>query len=196
MATEARTMDYAREQGLPVPAVHEVSDDGTEIVMERIVGPTMGDVLTRKPWQLRSLGRELARIHTQVHAIRAPEWVPQAFCGDGEQLVHLDLHPFNVLMGPDGPVVIDWPNAARGDGAVDVAVAWVLMATAGIPASRVRAALLDPGRSLLVNSFLSGCDGDRARAFLRPVVEWKVADQNMTDHERARMQKLANRRGT
>jgi RNA polymerase sigma-70 factor (ECF subfamily) len=32
----------------------------------------------------------------------------------GDAIVHLDLHPLNVLVGADGPVVIDWPNTRCG----------------------------------------------------------------------------------
>jgi tRNA A-37 threonylcarbamoyl transferase component Bud32 len=41
MVGEARTMDYARRHGYPVPAVEEISADGTDLVMERIDGPSM-----------------------------------------------------------------------------------------------------------------------------------------------------------
>jgi aminoglycoside phosphotransferase (APT) family kinase protein len=41
-------------------------------------------------------------------------------------LVHLDLHPLNVLCTRRGPVVIDWPAAARGAPGVDVALTWAV----------------------------------------------------------------------
>lgn len=33
--------------------------------------------------------------------------------GEGDKVVHLDLHPLNVIIGPKGPVVIDWTGASR-----------------------------------------------------------------------------------
>jgi streptomycin 6-kinase len=36
-------------------------------------------------------------------------------------LCHMDLHDANVLQGPDGPVIIDWMNAAAGPPEADVA---------------------------------------------------------------------------
>jgi tRNA A-37 threonylcarbamoyl transferase component Bud32 len=42
MAGEARIMEYVRQHGYPVPAVEQVSDDGTELVMQRIDGPSTG----------------------------------------------------------------------------------------------------------------------------------------------------------
>ena len=38
MESEARMMEYARGHGFPVPAVQELSDDGADLVMERIDG--------------------------------------------------------------------------------------------------------------------------------------------------------------
>ena len=49
---EARIMRYLGELGLAVPAIHEVRANGTEIVMDRIDGPTMLDAISRRPWTL------------------------------------------------------------------------------------------------------------------------------------------------
>src|SRR5207249_1316855 len=49
-------------------------------------------------------------LHEQLHRIAAPEGLGSA--GHGERLIHLDLHPENVILSPEGPVVIDWTNAA------------------------------------------------------------------------------------
>ncbi len=111
IASEARTMEYARSHGYPVPAVDEVSDDGTEVVMERINGPLLATSLTRPPWRMRRGGALLAELHQRLHRIAAPDWLAEAPCGHGDRLVHLDLHPLNVILSPSGPVVIDWANA-------------------------------------------------------------------------------------
>src|ERR1700729_1203549 len=62
---EARVMVHARAHGVPAPEVFEV--DGSDIVMERATGPTMLDVLGRRPWTLRRQARLLARLHETVH---------------------------------------------------------------------------------------------------------------------------------
>jgi aminoglycoside phosphotransferase (APT) family kinase protein len=51
----------------------------------------------------------------------------------GQALCHGDFHPENVLLGPRGPVVIDWGSASRGDPLGDVACTSRLMRTAGLP---------------------------------------------------------------
>ncbi len=45
------------------------------------------------------------------------------------RLLHLDLHPFNVLVDDDGAPtgVIDWANAAGGDPELDRARSWSLL---------------------------------------------------------------------
>jgi aminoglycoside phosphotransferase (APT) family kinase protein len=42
-------------------------------------------------------------------------------------LCHGDFHPINVLGEPDHPVVIDWPDACRGDPAADVCRSYLLL---------------------------------------------------------------------
>ena len=49
-------MEYLRGHGYPVPAVDEVSEDGTDLVMERIDGVSMVDFMTRRPWTIRRQG--------------------------------------------------------------------------------------------------------------------------------------------
>ncbi len=87
------------------------------------------------------------------------------------------------MLGDKGPVVIDWPNAARGDGNIDVALTWVLISAGGIPTGRVRAAAMGWGRSSLVRAFLEGIDRTMVEPELPEVVEWKVRDPHMSDAE-------------
>ncbi|HEV3131107.1 MAG TPA: phosphotransferase [Acidimicrobiales bacterium] len=195
MREEARIMEYARAHGYPVPAVSEVSDDGTDLVMERVDGPVMLAAIGRQPWTVRRQGALLAELHNRLHEIPAPAWAPEAPCGSGDRLIHLDLHPLNVILTSKGPTVIDWTGAARGAAEVDVALTWVLLASGGIPAGRVKAAVLGTGRSLLVNAFLSGFDLEAIKPQLSAVVEWKVTDPNMTADERQAMRSLAGRLG-
>ena len=87
--------------------------------------------------------------------------------------------------------MIDWPNAVRGEGPIDVALTWVLMASGEVPFGRVKAAVLGRGRTLLVDTFLRDFDLVAVRAHLAGVVEWKVKDPNMSDLEREAMWRLA-----
>ena len=192
LAYEARVMEYARTKGYPVPAVEEVSDDGTEIVMERIRGYDMVTAITKRPWTIRLQARRLADLHLELHELAGPEWLRSSPVGKGNRLLHLDLHPLNVILSPNGPVVIDWANACRGDPAVDVALAWVLMAAGSVPTSSMVAAVLQPLRSVLLRSFLKPFEIGEVTSRLRDVVAWKVLDPHMSASEQARMWKVVD----
>lgn len=183
MAIEARTMSFMREQGYPVPAVEEVSDDGFDMVMERIEGVTMVDALGKAPWTVRRQAATLADLHRRLHEIEAPDFLPMAPVGTGTRVLHLDLHPLNVMIGPKGAFVIDWPNAHKGDPDVDVGLAWVLMAAGQIPGGGLMERLMGFGRSLLVNGFLSHFDRRAVGGLLRQIVEMKVQDPHMSEVE-------------
>lgn len=165
---EARLMALAAAHGIRVPRVHEVRPDG--LVLERITGRTMGAELRRRPWRLRRHVDALARLHEQVHRVPL----------DGASLLHLDLHPENVLLAPDGPVLIDWTNAGSGDPAQDVALTWLILATSGGP----------PGR-LLAGVYRSRVGVPVLEAGLAAAKAYRLADPNVTDAERARVRRAA-----
>ena len=175
---EALVMEHARAHGFPAPRVDEVRPDG--LVLERLDGDDMGSDLRRRPWRLRAHARTLAQLHRLLHAIPAPPTLEAA--GQGGALVHLDLHPLNVLVTGRGPVVIDWTNARRGEPALDVALTWVILATSG--------AL--PGRAFL-RAFLPAFDRAAIAAALPAAAERRLADPNVRDDEREAVRRLLAR---
>lgn len=188
-------MAYLHDHGYPVPAVHDVSDDERDLVMERVDGPTMVDHLASRPWEIRRQGRSLAHLHRALHSIPAPDFLGRAAVGTGEAIVHMDLHPLNVLVGPHGPVVIDWTNAGRGDPMVDMGLAYVLMSVGTIPGGRVMRKALGLGRAQLLGSFLGGADRAAVNPHLREIVAWKAQDANMSPEEVGAMWELVGRAG-
>jgi aminoglycoside phosphotransferase (APT) family kinase protein len=165
---EARLMQWLQGEGIPVPAVYEFTE--TDLVMERIDGPTLIDHATKKPWTIPAVGRTLGDLHRRVHAVTAPDFV-QRRVGEGTALLHLDLHPLNVLVGPDGPVIIDWTNARVGDPAYDVAYAWLVLATADLQAGPVERALAMVGRRAFLRGFLGRVDRDAAALAMAHLVD-------------------------
>jgi aminoglycoside phosphotransferase (APT) family kinase protein len=177
-AREALVMEHARGHGYPVPRVLEVTADA--LVLERIEGLTMVQELRRRPWSLRRNAALLARLHRRLHELPAPSALPAA--SEGDRLLHLDLHPENVILSPSGPVVIDWTNARRGDPSLDVALTWVIAATSGGPFGRV-----------FLRWFLPHFEREELLRWLPVAAERRVGDANVTDRERAAVRRLVER---
>lgn len=179
---EALVMRHARRHGYPVPEVLDVTAEA--LVLEKVAGPTMWQAATKDPSTVPSHAASLARLHEELHEIGAPEGLPAA--GDGGRLVHLDLHPANVMLSPTGPVVIDWTNARSGEPPFDVAVTWVIGATSTGLGSLGRA---------FVERFLPHFDRDELRLALRAAAEYRLADENVTEEERNAIRELMCREG-
>jgi aminoglycoside phosphotransferase (APT) family kinase protein len=192
IAHEAEVMRYVAQQGYPVPEIYDVLNDGRDIVMERIDGPTMAQAIEQKPWTLVRQAHELARLHKELHAIPAPPGLPQAHA-PGTALVHRDLHPLNVLMSTNGPVVIDWANAAAGDGNLDVADTWLVMSAGGLDNPSLFMRILLRARALLVNAFVRQFDRAAVVPLLRPGTEERARDHNMSEAEIAAMWRLVEK---
>lgn len=105
----------------------------------------MRDDLERDFSRVRGCAATLAALHRPLHAIAAPAWL--GAIGPGDAMLHLDLHPENVLMATRGPHVMDWANAHRGHWAVDVAQTVVILAGALLPAPITARRAADPDLS-------------------------------------------------
>ena len=189
LVAEAEVMRYVRSHGYPCPDVHDAGDG--YLVMDRLEGPTMMDAVGKPPFPLRRSGHVLADLHERLHRIPAPPGLPVAPL-PGDRLVHRDLHPLNVMMTPDGPVVIDWSNASAGDPAFDVADTWVLFACASPPMSGIDRFIVPIGRRILQRAFLSRVDIDAARRAIPAAVAHRLTDHNMSSEEHARMREFAD----
>ena len=187
-AAEADVMRYLRRAGYPVPAVLAV--DGGDLVMERLYGRDMLADLASRPWRIARHARVLAALHDQLHQIAAPEGLPQPF-GAAEGILHLDLHPGNVMLTPSGPVVIDWTNAAAGPAGADAAMAYLIMASGDLDAVpwwlRPAAAIL---RRVLLRRFRAAVRDDPG-PYLAQVARYRLADVNVRPAEAARLRRLS-----
>ncbi len=148
-AMEARFTAAIHGAGAPAPAVHEVvSIDGRDaIIMERVRGPSMWDLMLSEPHRAGALGRQLAGIHRDVHRAVVPAEISDlvsrvrvkiddavelsrddrdqalqmlAALPERRLLCHGDFHPGNVLITANGPTIIDWFDAAAGNRTADV----------------------------------------------------------------------------
>ena len=185
---EARILAHVAVQGYPVPEVHHLADEGRDLIMEKVEGPTMVQALERRPWTARAVGRQLGALHNRLHELPGPDWLPRL--PEGDRLLHFDLHPLNVILSPTGPVVIDWTNACVGAPGVDVARAWALTACANADVSGLIKLALSRVRRSLVAGLLDTGGRDEARAGLAYAAELTLLDPHISPMEEERLRAL------
>ncbi len=113
---------------LPVPRVIDLVhlDAVSAVLVERLPGRAAGELDGLAPEEARRRGLACGHVHAALTEVMAPGVLPLAASlvattgtdatAQGGRLLHLDLHPFNVLVDEAGQVsgVIDWANAAAG----------------------------------------------------------------------------------
>lgn len=191
VAFEAEVMEHARRHGYPVPKVYDARE--RDLVLERVDGPTMMADLARRPWLVGRHGKTLAELHRTLHEIPAPPGL-RSHLDRGDTLTHFDLHPENVLLSPNGPVVIDWSNAARGEAADDVAFTWVILATSTVPGPLPFRVVAKAGRGILIHDFLSGVDREAAEGRVAEVGTHRLElDPHLDEREQASLRAMIDR---
>jgi aminoglycoside phosphotransferase (APT) family kinase protein len=178
---EANVMAYLAERGFPVPAVHAV--EGRDMVIERLEGRTLLDAIGRRPWRTSEHAAILADLHQRLHRIPAPPFLERG-TDAGDAILHLDLHPRNVVMTTRGPVVIDWTSAARGSGSVDVALTWLILVSAKVPGGPIGRALAKFFGRRFVRAFLAHFDHADVAAKLPIAARYRLDDDELGDPER------------
>jgi Ser/Thr protein kinase RdoA (MazF antagonist) len=141
-----------------------------------------------EPEQYRRYGRLLGELHERLHRLTPPEWLRPATsaderdgdAGDGDVIVHLDLHPGNVILSERGPIVIDWSNAGAGSAAMDAAVTVII--TLGSDLDGAFDERIESMRSLLIDAFLETCGTD-PRLGLDEAIAYRRGNPNNTPAE-------------
>ena len=141
--------------GLPVPAVWGVwSIEGRwGIVFDRVSQPSFADQMRGNPDAIADYLACMARLQLRIHAcvttqlaslklrlaarIAATMLLDEprkqrlladlAVMPDGDRVCHGDFHPKNIMGEAAQPIVIDWPDACRGDPAADVCRSYLLL---------------------------------------------------------------------
>jgi hypothetical protein len=147
-AMEAAALAVVTAAGVPAPRPYEMVMVGDRhgLVLERIDGPMLWEVIAGAR-DVEALARTWTEMHTSLNTrvvpglpdlvlsigdgIRSSGLAPGvidellallAELDDGQRvLCHFDLHPGNVIAGPDGWVVIDWMTASSGPPDADFA---------------------------------------------------------------------------
>ncbi|MFN3258050.1 MAG: phosphotransferase [Ilumatobacter sp.] len=177
---EARVMHYVRERDYPVPTVYQVG--GTDMIMDRIDGVTMLESVRQASWKVALHARTLASLQRRLAKIRAPQWLlaPTADPDHAESVLHLDLHPMNVMLSKrHGPMVIDWANAAGGPAGFDAALTYVTIST--FPVDSARDTI---GRRAFAEAFRRIRGAKLLDPYVIVACDHRLADANLTVDER------------
>lgn len=158
---EAELGRRIHESGIASPAVHGFAEvEGQPgIIFELINGPTMLQFAAKRPWRIFRAARQFAELQADMHSHRVEGLKPlngkilarlerissltpetrakltallESFPA-GEAVCHGDYHPDNLLMSPQGPVIIDWLDANQGHSLYDVARTSYLLSRAALP---------------------------------------------------------------
>ncbi|WNZ11909.1 phosphotransferase [Streptomyces sp. 11x1] len=146
-AAEAEVMEHVRSHGYPVPRVR--SANRTEMVLERLSGPTLLEACAGGRIAPAEVGATLARLLRTLHAL-PPRHRPAS------SVLHLDLHPENVLLTPCGPQVIDWNNTEEGPPGLDWGVSAMILAQVAVDEADPRAHL---AHAILVSLLANRSEG-------------------------------------
>lgn len=177
---ELAVMSYLSASGFPVPRIGPPADPAlaSDLVMQRLTGPTMAEALLAGTLTPAEGGEMLAYLLHELHTI------PSRLSQDpGDRILHLDLHPENVMLTRRGPVVIDWCNASEGPPELDRAMSSLILAQVALDPSFSEGDLL---RELLrtMLSRLAG-DGGVPDDALTLATARRAADPRLTEPETA-----------
>ena len=147
---EARYVEAVRAVGAPAPLLLGVEQifGRPASVWERVEGPSLWQEVVEHPHRSAEVGGTLAEVQLALFELVPPVTLPDqrdrlvskirwsAANVDASlaqaldllpmrtgtpYLCHGDLHPSNVILSKDGPVLVDWFDASRGDRVADVA---------------------------------------------------------------------------
>jgi tRNA A-37 threonylcarbamoyl transferase component Bud32 len=179
VATEAAIMAYVASLGYPVPTVYQAR--GADLVLERLNGPTMLSAFLAGELDAMAAASCLADLHHRLHVL--PPRLSE--CQD-VRILHLDLHPENVMLTSRGPVVIDWRNATEGPAELDVALTAVILAQVAVDEAHPLASQA----ATLLDAFID-CVGGNLLTVLDRAVAIRRNDPALTTGERERLDAAA-----
>jgi aminoglycoside phosphotransferase (APT) family kinase protein len=147
---EAEYVEAVRAVGAPAPELLGMEEifGRPASVWERVEGHLLWQEVVERPHRSAKVGGRLAEVQLALFDLVPPVTLPDqrdrltskirwsaanvdASLGvalellpartDRPRLCHGDLHPSNVIVSKDGPVLVDWFDACRGDRVADVA---------------------------------------------------------------------------
>ncbi|MFE0172334.1 phosphotransferase [Streptomyces sp. NPDC059002] len=179
-AAEAAVMAHLSARGFPVPAVRSTGTP-SELVMQRLSGATM-----LQAWRDGAITEEdaaavLAELLHHLHSVPARvSALPE------DRILHLDLHPDNVMLTPQGPVVIDWCTTEEGPPGLDWAMSALILAQVAVgPSTEVAAGARSMLTALMGHAGTFVDLGDGQAGPLAQARARRAADPNLSSQELA-----------
>ncbi|WP_344658645.1 phosphotransferase [Catenulispora subtropica] len=129
-AREAAVMAHLHAHGYPVPEVRPDGGTPEDLVMRRAAGPTLLEAALAGELDADRVGAMLAELLVRLHTVPVRD-------GAGTAILHLDLHPLNVILTAEGPVVIDWTNTREDDPVLDWAMSALILAQVALDGSEL-----------------------------------------------------------
>lgn len=120
--------------------------------------------------------------HTIQHILHA---LPE-----GQAICHYDFHPDNIIISPQGPIVIDWLNVLIGHQAADVARSSMMIQSHSLPPNAPHWLTDRPFRELFHHEYLkeygllTGMDEDMVNEWMAPTLAARIVEmKNGTESE-------------
>ncbi|MBW1849670.1 MAG: phosphotransferase [Deltaproteobacteria bacterium] len=152
---EANKTRLLHTAGINVPAAGNLVEINgcLGLPLEKINGKTMQEHIIQKPWRMFHYWRMLAELQIKLYEIKPIQKLPpqRKFIKDtiqntsklepamkavlldsldklpdGNSIIHYDFYPSNILITANGPVIIDWMGAFKGNPLADIARTWVV----------------------------------------------------------------------
>ncbi|GEA86709.1 phosphotransferase [Cellulomonas cellasea] len=175
---EAAIVRHVWAHGFPAPQVFRA--EGADLEMERLHGPTLLQALAAEEVPLREGATMLAELLNRLHRLPVPQDDLLTVGNADDVVVHLDLHPANVVLTEShGPAVVDWSAARLGSAALDVATTALLLAEVAAD----EGGDYSHAAQVLLVAFLAAVDTDPLPA-LDEAVRLRTRDSHLVPGER------------
>ncbi|MCP4754956.1 MAG: phosphotransferase, partial [Proteobacteria bacterium] len=147
---EANKTRLLHAAGINVPAAGNLVEINGRLglPLEKIEGKVMQELIIQKPWRTLHYWRMLVELQIKLSETKSIQELPPQRkyikdsiqnaaklepamkaalldsldkLPDGNSIIHYDFYPANILITADGPVVIDWMGAFKGNPLADIA---------------------------------------------------------------------------
>ncbi|WP_250288543.1 phosphotransferase [Streptomyces atroolivaceus] len=183
---ELAVMSYLSASGFPVPRIGPPAEDAlpTDLVVQRLTGPTLAEAMLAGTVTGNEGAELLARLLRELHAIP-----PRLSQEPEDRILHLDLRPENVILAPEGAMVIDWMTAGEGPPALDRAMTSLILAQVALDPSYSAGPGARGVLAALLNRFTD--DGGVPPDALARAAALRAADPQLTAHRTAVLDEAA-----